>query len=194
MTATLAKIVWLALNIAFRVVRMGPRARSGTTPIQQTRRDLREVVLLLCSLSGLGVLPLVHVATDFPAFANYPMFPGQGFVGLALGLGALWWFVRIHRDLGANWSVSLDVRRDHSLVTTGVYSRVRHPMYAAFFLMGLAQLFLLSNWIAGPAGLVGFGVLYLGRVAREEAMMIDAFGDDYVAYMRRTARIIPWIH
>jgi protein-S-isoprenylcysteine O-methyltransferase Ste14 len=67
-------------------------------------------------------------------------------------------------------------------------------MYAGFWLMALGQALLLPNWIAGPAGLVGFGILFFGRVAREEAMMINAFGEDYLTYMRRTARVVPWVY
>jgi protein-S-isoprenylcysteine O-methyltransferase Ste14 len=67
-------------------------------------------------------------------------------------------------------------------------------MYSGFWLMALAQLLLLPNWIAGSAGLVGFGILFFGRVGREEAMMISAFGDEYRTYMRHTARVLPWIY
>jgi protein-S-isoprenylcysteine O-methyltransferase Ste14 len=40
---------------------------------------------------------------------------------------------------------------------------------------------------------VGFGILFFGRLPREERMMIEAFGEDYRAYMRRTARVVPWL-
>jgi protein-S-isoprenylcysteine O-methyltransferase Ste14 len=59
---------------------------------------------------------------------------------------------------------------------------------------GLAQALLLQNWIAGPAGLIGFGLLYAFRVGREEAMMREAFGEAYAAYEARTRRIVPFIH
>src|ERR1700723_2703443 len=48
-------------------------------------------------------------------------------------------------------------------------------MYSAFWLWAIAQALLLPNWIAGFAGLAGFGVLYFGRVAREERMMLETF-------------------
>jgi protein-S-isoprenylcysteine O-methyltransferase Ste14 len=67
-------------------------------------------------------------------------------------------------------------------------------MYSAFWLWALAQALLLPNWIAGFSGLVGFGVLYFGRVGREERMMLDAFGDEYRAYAARTRRIIPGVY
>jgi protein-S-isoprenylcysteine O-methyltransferase Ste14 len=64
-------------------------------------------------------------------------------------------------------------------------------MYTAFWLWALAQAILLPNWIAGLAGILGFGTLYLFRVGREEAMLLEAFGDEYRDYMRRTGRVIP---
>jgi protein-S-isoprenylcysteine O-methyltransferase Ste14 len=88
----------------------------------------------------------------------------------------------------------LEVRERHALVTHGVYARVRHPMYAAFWLWAVAQALLLPNWIAGPAGLVGFAVLFAGRVTREERLMVEAFGDEYRAYMARSWRLIPGVY
>jgi protein-S-isoprenylcysteine O-methyltransferase Ste14 len=67
-------------------------------------------------------------------------------------------------------------------------------MYSAFWLMALAQALLLPNWVAGPAGLVGFGVLFFLRIGPEERMMEEAFGEEYRAYRGRTARIIPFLY
>jgi protein-S-isoprenylcysteine O-methyltransferase Ste14 len=67
-------------------------------------------------------------------------------------------------------------------------------MYTAFWLMGLGQALLLPNWVAGGAGLVGFGVLYFLRIDHEERMMIQTFGDEYRSYMTRTKRIIPLVY
>jgi protein-S-isoprenylcysteine O-methyltransferase Ste14 len=85
------------------------------------------------------------------------------------------------------------VREQHALITTGVYRLVRHPMYTSFFLLGLAQLLLLPNWLAGASGLAGALILFAFRVAREERMMLETFGDEYRYYIGRTKRIIPWI-
>ena len=106
---------------------------------------------------------------------------------------ALWLFYRTHKDLGRNWSVTLEVREQHALVTDGVYRHVRHPMYSAFWLWAIAQALLLPNWIAGPAGLVGFGTLFFLRVGREERLMYETFGEEYRRYVARTARIVPGI-
>ena len=152
-----------------------------------------EATLLLISLAGLGLAPLVYVATEIPRFAAYGFHPLFAWLGLFFAIAALGMFHLTHRALGRNWSISLDVRENHYLVTEGIYRRVRHPMYSAFWLWAIAQALLLPNWIAGFAGLTGFAVLFFGRVAKEERMMLETFGDSYRAYMARTGRVFPWI-
>jgi protein-S-isoprenylcysteine O-methyltransferase Ste14 len=193
-TATIAKIIWLACGLTWFFLRFQPRRHARKTPVRYSGRGPREFTLLAASLAGLGIVPFVYVVAHFPRFADYPLIPALSYLGIAVELSSLWLFYRSHSDLGHNWSVSLDVRERHTLVTTGVYALVRHPMYAGFWLMALGQALLLPSWVAGPAGLIGFGVLFFGRVAREEAMMISAFGDEYRAYMRRTARVVPWLY
>jgi protein-S-isoprenylcysteine O-methyltransferase Ste14 len=193
-TATVAKIIWLAFGIAWFVLRLRPGQRARRTPVRYSGRDTRELVLLGISLTGLGIVPFVYVVAHILRFADYPVIPVMSYLGIAADCGSLWLFHCTHRDLGHNWSVSLDLRERHTLVTTGIYALVRHPMYAGFWVMALAQLLLLPNWIAGPAGLIGFGTLFFGRVQREEDMMIAAFGEEYRAYMARTARVVPWLY
>ena len=194
MTPTIAKMIWLACGLTWFVLRFQPRQHSRETPVRYSRRGRLEFALLAASLTGLGIVPFIYVVAHFPRFADYPLIPTLSYLGVAVELSCLWLFYRSHRDLGHNWSVSLDLRDRHTLVTTGVYALVRHPMYSGFWLMALGQALLLPNWVAGPAGLIGFGALFFGRVAREEAMMISAFGDEYRAYMRRTARVVPWLY
>ena len=194
MTAIASKYIWFGCMVLWFLLRLRPEWRSRKIPVRHSARDTREIILLGCSLTGLGIIPVVYVLTGFPRFANYPLFPVQTYLGIAVFAAILWLFYRTHRDLGRNWSVSLDLRERHTLVTTGVYASVRHPMYAGFWLMAVAQALFLPNWIAGPAGLVGFGTLFFGRVGREEAMMIGAFGEEYHSYMQRTSRVVPWIY
>jgi protein-S-isoprenylcysteine O-methyltransferase Ste14 len=183
--------VFVLLAVGWYVIRYPYARRSRRTPVARSARGPREIALLLVSLTGLGIVPLVYVATGFPRFADYSFRPAQAWIGAAVALAALIMFHLTHRALGRNWSVSLEVRESHKLITEGVYGRVRHPMYTAFWLWAVAQALLLPNWVAGLSGLVGFGTLYFLRVGQEERLMIEAFGDTYRAYMERTARLIP---
>jgi protein-S-isoprenylcysteine O-methyltransferase Ste14 len=89
--------------------------------------------------------------------------------------------------------MTLELREGQSLVTGGVYSRVRHPMYSALFLDALAQALLLPNWVAGPAFLVAFTLMFALRLGPEERMMVAKFGAEYEAYRARTKRILPFV-
>jgi protein-S-isoprenylcysteine O-methyltransferase Ste14 len=194
MTPFVAKVIWCLGVVGWFIIRYPHQRRARRTPKLRRSDRSRELVLMAISSAGLGILPAVFVVSNEPAFANYSFRPWQGWLGAAVFAAAWWMFYRTHKDLGRNWSVTLEVRERHTLVTNGVYSRVRHPMYAAFWLWALAQALLLPNWVAGPAGLVGFGALFFLRVGREEALMIETFGDEYRRYMARTARVLPGVY
>ena len=193
MIPTISKSIFVALVIGWYIIRYEHARRSRREKIVLSARGPLETALLLISLSGLGIVPLVYVATGIPRFAAYSFHPALAWLGSLFAIAALGMFYLTHRALGRNWSISLDVRENHQLVTNGIYRRVRHPMYSAFWLWAIAQALLLPNWIAGFAGLAGFGILFFGRVAREEQMMLQTFGDSYREYMARTGRVFPWI-
>ena len=78
-------------------------------------------------------------------------------------------------------------------VMEGICHRFRHPMSTAIWIRVLAQATILPNWIAGFSALVPFSLVSFLRVEKEERMMMDAFGDDYGEYQRRTGRLLPKI-
>ncbi len=190
MTPTLSSFVFMAFTAAYLTIRgvFIRRARRQQKIDKGGTRDR-----LLIALVGLGqvVLPLLFVWTPALGLADR----AQPFACLPLGIVAmaagLWLFWRSHVDLGDNWSVTLEIDAKHQLVTRGVYRLVRHPMYTSFFVSGLGQALLLANWIAGPAALAAVAVLVWVRLPNEEAMMVEAFGDEYRDYMRRTGGIVP---
>jgi protein-S-isoprenylcysteine O-methyltransferase Ste14 len=193
MTAAVAKSIFAFAVIIWGFLRYPYQRRASRVPVWKSARGTRERLLLGAATFGLGLIPIFYVATGFPGFAERRFLPGMAYAGTLLFVVALWLFHRAHRDLGRNFSVSLDIRDDHRLVTNGVYARIRHPMYLAFWLWAVAQAALLPNWFAGLAGIVGFGLLYFGRIEQEERLMLETFGDEYRTYMSRTARIVPWI-
>ena len=188
------QIAWVLMVVGWYVIRFPFERRAKRARVSATRRGLAESLRMAISFIGLGVLPGLFVAVHFPRFATYEPIALQTGLGLLAALLALVLFRLTHKALGKMWSVSLDIRDKHKLVTSGIYRRVRLPMYTAFWTMALAQALLLPNWIAGLSGLVGFGTLFFLRVGPEEAMMEETFGEDYRDYKARTARIIPGIY
>jgi len=190
MNPWIAKAVILAANIIMIAIRAPHGQRSRGIRIVKDRKGGLEVALLTLAVLGFFV-PLIWIVSPVFAFAEYPLRLGPLIAGIAcFGVG-LWLFYRSHADLGTNWSVRLQVREQHWLVTQGVYRRIRHPMYSAFILYSVGQVLVLPNWVAGPSYLIAFGILFALRVRAEEKMMLEEFGDEYSAYMARTKRLVP---
>jgi protein-S-isoprenylcysteine O-methyltransferase Ste14 len=194
MSLFLAKAVLLLLAVGWYVIRFPYERRARRTPVAKTERGPREYLLMTISAAGFGLIPLVYVSFNFPRWADYPFHAAQAWLGTLVALASLVMFRLTHRTLGQFWSVSLDVREQHPLVTHGIYRYVRHPMYTAFWLWAVAQALLLPNWVAGFAAIIGFGVLFFFRLPREEQLMLKSFGDDYRKYMARTYRLVPGIY
>jgi len=108
---------------------------------------------------------------------SYRYLIGMGIAALCFAL----WMVARHQ-LGASFSVTAQARQ---LVTTGIYSKIRHPIY--FFVgVGYLGLFLaLGYWI--PA--IWFAVVYSTqflRIFKEESVLEEAFGEEYRHYKAQT--------
>src|SRR5262249_430993 len=128
MTLLAAKVIWVLGVVGWFIIRYPHDRCARRTPKLRRADRGRGIVLMAVSAPGLGVLPFIYVLSNAPRFANYPFRPWQAWIGAAVFAAALWLFHRTHKDLGRNWSVTLEVRDQHTLVTSGVYSRVRHPM------------------------------------------------------------------
>ena len=188
------KLFWLIGLVIWLAIRYRPNRTSRKSKIVHSARNPVETISMLISLSGLGIIPLIWIFTGQISSFDHGSNILIVIMGTILFIWALYLFRVTHKALGAMWSVSLDLREDHKLVTSGIYEKVRHPMYSAFWLWAIAQPFLLSNWVAGFSGIVGFGTLYLLRVGREERMMEGEFGSQYQEYCQRTKRIIPGVY
>jgi protein-S-isoprenylcysteine O-methyltransferase Ste14 len=194
MTPVAAKLIWVASYVVLNAIRLPHLVRAFRTPVAERRERLRDGVLVALAATGLAVFPAIYLTTRRLAFADRPFHPLVAWLGVVVLVAGLTLFWRSHHDLGRAWSRTLEIRTQHRVIMHGIYARLRHPMYAAFWLLTIAQALLLPNWIAGFSGLVGFGALFFGRVGREERMMLETFGEEYREYMRRTRRIVPGIY
>lgn len=189
-----AKIIWCLFIILWAAIRWRPNVKSRKINKTVVSRTPKERFSMVVSSLGLGYIPAVWIFTDFLDGFDYSANTVLLIIGTLVLLIALRMFRLTHKALGKMWSHSLDLREDHKLVTEGVYEKVRHPMYTAFWAWAVGAAFLLPNFIAGFAGIIGFGTLFFLRVGQEEKMMQEEFGEDYEVYMKRTKRILPGIY
>ena len=192
MSPWFGKAIILASSIVMVVIRAPHGQRSRGVKVLRSRRGPLEIALLTLAWLAFFV-PLVWVAAPVFAFADYSLHPVPLLVGVVCLAVGLWLFARSHADLGTNWSITLEVREEHQLVTQGIYHAVRHPMYSALLLYSLGQALVVPNWIAGPSYAVAMAILFAFRLGPEERMMLEEFGKDYEEYMGRTKRLVPGV-
>lgn len=190
MSPVYAKAAIFFANTVMAVIRAPHGQQSRRIPVVASQKGrLERAVLTINRLAFF--LPLIWIATPAFSFSDYSLRPaafGAGACCMLVGLGL---FQRSHAALGANFSATLEVRENHQLVTQGVYRRIRHPMYLAFFVYLFGMALVVPNWLVGPAEGVAMLLLFAVRVGPEERMMLKAFGAEYRAYMASTKRLLP---
>ena len=107
-------------------------------------------------------------------------------IGILCVLGIYWLF----SSIGSGITPTSATRKQHSLVTTGPYRWVRHPLYTVGSSMFVAFGMMADNWFIAALGILTF-ILMAIRTPKEEANLIEKFGDEYREYMKRTGRYLP---
>lgn len=175
--------VWAVARIFFW--RTAPRRRSVRTDMPPLRRSL----LLLVSASLVPTYVFYFTTLLDPLTMTAPSWlrwTGTDLVAVAVGL-----FIWSHAALGSNWTVDVALADSQSLTVSGPYSVVRHPMYSALILMGVALVPATANAVASVPYLIAILALYAERVKDEEDLMLQEFSTGYADYMARTGRIVP---
>jgi protein-S-isoprenylcysteine O-methyltransferase Ste14 len=183
--------VFFLAMIAETVIRAPLNKKRKAEKMSERRVTGQEKTFLFLLWTGMFILPIIYASSNWLDFANYSLPAWACWLGVVLIIGAVIVFWRAHADLGLNWSPTLEIREKHELITRGIYSVIRHPMYASQWLWTAAQILLLQNWIAGFAGLVVFIPFYFLRVKAEEQMMLEQFGEEYRSYTQKVGAVFP---
>ena len=193
MNESVFHIIYIVTNLSFFAIRI--------VSIRWARRSSENIEYkesgLNMALRGTGALLYVSTMISYMLYPRWLAWAVIALPAWARWTGAILALITIaglgwvQWALGKNFDGTLHIREGHELVTHGPYHWVRHPMYTVFVSYGIALLLLTANWFIGAPFLVGLAVVLYSRVGREEATMIEQFGDDYRAYMRRTGRFLP---
>jgi protein-S-isoprenylcysteine O-methyltransferase Ste14 len=114
--------------------------------------------------------------------------PLVGMVIVAGGLGFTGW---ARRHLGRNWSGWVTLKDGHTLICTGPYRLVRHPIYTGLLFALAGTVLAIGEW----RGVLAVACAVLGFVLKlriEEARMRETF-PEYDRYTQQVAALIPWV-
>lgn len=187
---SLFKIIYFIELVLISTVRSLCTVKFRREKTKEDRSSTLDNILL--GLNGVGmIIPIFYVFSTWLDFADYSLPTWLQWIGVALFAFAAVLLWLTHNAMGRNWTPTLGIRKDHGLVTDGIFKYIRHPMYASHLLWALAQPLILANWIAGFSFLIPQILMFWLRVGSEENMMLEHFGEEYRVYMTKTGRLLP---
>ena len=124
------------------------------------------------------------------AFAQFELPAWIRLTGVPLAIAGLALFQWMFLHLGLNVTSTSMPRAQATLVTSGPYRWVRHPMYSSVILLVAAASLLTANLIVALGGTAMFALL-IARSRLEEQRLMEKFGDAYRGYQQRTGRVLP---
>lgn len=131
--------------------------------------------------------------------ANFILFPISNnllvpYFGLVLIAGGMIFrFISII-SLGRFFTVDVTIRNNHLIKKDGIYRLIRHPSYTGSILSFIGFGISLNNWISLLIICLSVISALLHRIKIEEKLLIDQFGIEYIDYMKKSFRLIPWIY
>lgn len=170
--------------------RVSTRITPETTIGDELAASLRSPGLVLYEL-GLGCVWIGIALAAYRRTLN-PTFTLRAGIGALLHVLAIVlfaWSIAVHRS----WNMEARLEPDHQLCVKGPYRFVRHPIYLAFDLLVIGA----AIWVPTPLVIVGALFLIIGgdmRARNEERLLIDRFGENYRAYVKRVRRAVPGIY
>lgn len=97
-----------------------------------------------------------------------------------------------NREIGIDWSPTIEKTQKQKLVTSGIYGIIKHPLYLSGLLILVGtNVYFGSKWAWLGTTLVLIAILL--RIPIEQKHLRERFGEEYIAYKRRTKTILPWI-
>jgi protein-S-isoprenylcysteine O-methyltransferase Ste14 len=163
------------------------------TTLKKREEGIASKIAGLLGMLGFISMLFYIIQPDWLSFAHLPLplwvrWAGVGIA--AAGFSLLQW---AQVTLGRSWSDTPRMMKAQTLITSGPYRSVRHPIYTSFLLILGSSLFISSNWLIGFCWL-GMTVLEVfSRIRFEESLMTEFFGEGYREYRKRTGRLFPKI-
>lgn len=183
----LIQIMWLALLIYWVLGTGGLKAverrESQAQRVSHLVPMLTAALLLILPERDLGVLAVPFMERTWTGYS----------IGVILVVLGCAYAILARRYLGANWSGSVTLKQDHSLVQSGPYRYIRHPIYTGLIAAFAGTTLAIGEW-RGLLALLLVCVSLVFKLRREERLMLEHFGTAYTDYRRASWALLPWIY
>jgi len=177
----LVGVLWLAEETI-----IGLRGRLRDRSLARDRGSQAGIIVSM--VASISIAPALAAAVPGASISWHPH--GLAAAGLALmlaGMSLRWYAVQ---TLGPYFTTTVATRDGQPVVERGPYHFVRHPSYSGILLTLSGYCLAFTNWTALLAVVPGaVGLVY--RIRVEERALLEALGEPYADYMRRTKRLVP---
>ncbi len=154
-----------------------------------TKKKDNGSVLLIRVLMYVSVL--IAILFDLKNIAMLPnWFFYPGIFLMVIGIIVRQWAIFV---LGRFFTVTVSVQENQKVIDHGPYRYIRHPSYLGLFLIVIGIGLALHSWGGILVLIVMNGIAFGYRMHIEENVLVSELGDDYIQYMKRTKRLIPFI-
>lgn len=147
------------------------------------------VLFLVAQLWVLGSFIFIVRPTTM-AWTRFPLPTWIRWIGALFTVSGMALEFATQLSLGKNYSTTVHISAEQSLVTSGPYRHMRHPMYTALITVGIGLGLMSSSWYF-LIPFIATAIVIIFRIPREEEVMIGKFGEEYIHYTQRTGRFIP---
>jgi protein-S-isoprenylcysteine O-methyltransferase Ste14 len=150
-------------------------------------------LMTIIKLGGLilWLSPLVYLINPlWMAWSKIGLPDWVRWLGVGIGIVCTIMIYWLFSSIGSGITPTSATRKQHRLVTSGPYRWVRHPLYTVGSSMFISFGMMADNWFIAALGVLAFIAMAI-RTPKEEANLIEKFGDEYREYMKHTGRYLP---
>ncbi len=177
------KVLWCALLVVWAVAAIGVK--------RTVRRESFGSRMLYGSLFAIGFWMLVLPRGPL-GIRVVPDADATQLCGVALTAAGVAFAIWARLTIGRNWSGTVTLKQDHTLIQRGPYRIVRHPIYSGILLAMLGT----AIGVGHVRGLMGFAMVLLALRFKwkiEERFMVEQFGEQYMRYRHDVKAVIPGV-
>jgi len=139
----------------------------------------------------LWLTPLVYLLNpNWMAWSKVGLPDWVRWLGVGIGILCVVMIYWLFSSIGSGITPTSATRKQHTLVTSGPYRWVRHPLYTVGSSLFIAFGMMADSWFIAALGVLAF-IAMASRTPKEEANLIEKFGDEYREYMKHTGRYLP---
>lgn len=177
---TAIALIWILEFILFR-----NRGTDEESPVER-----RSFLLIFAALAA-TILAAAFVGEMRQFETAMPWLKAIGIIFFGIGVFLRYWGI-LH--LKAQFTRHVTVQQGDGIVSTGPYRRLRHPLYTGLLLIAIGMALFFQSIIAAILGGALVGWALVRRMDGEEDLLIKEFGEEYREWMKRRARLIPFIY